>query len=77
MALYSVLIPCTLSVNVEVEANSEEEALSRAYGVDFSVKIDDGSDKAAVHELEAHTQVVKGNVFYGVQNIPEVTLIDD
>jgi len=77
MAKYSVLIPCTLSVDVTVEADSEEEALSKALDVDFSVKIDDGADKAMIHEFEAHEEIVKGNVFYGVQNEIEVMLIDD
>ena len=77
MTKYSVLIPCTLSVDVTVKADSEEEALSKAFDVDFSVKIDDGADKATIHEFEAHEEIVKGNVFYGVQNEVEVMLIDD
>ena len=77
MAKYSVLIPCTLSVDVTVEADSEEEALTKALDLDFSVKIDDGADNAKIHEFEAHEEIVKGNVFYGVQNEVEVMLIDD
>lgn len=77
MAKYSVLIPCTLSVDVTVEADSEEEALSKALDVDFSVKIDDGADRAMIHVFEAHEEIVKGNVFYGVQNEVEVMLIND
>jgi hypothetical protein len=59
MAKYSVLIPCTLSVDVTVEADSEEEALSKALDVDFSVKIDDGADRAMIHVFEAPAPITR------------------
>jgi hypothetical protein len=74
MAKYSVIIPCTLSVQVIVDAENKEDALAKAFDVDFYV------DKVAGAELcdfRAHGQIVKGNVFYGVQNEVEVCLIEE
>jgi hypothetical protein len=69
MPTYSVLLPFTGSMLVEVEADNPEEAKEAAFQVDFDID--------NVHELEMHEHVVQGNVFYGVQNDIKVDLIDD
>jgi len=69
MPTYSVLVPFTGSMLVQVEADNSEEAKKAAFAVDFDID--------SVHELEMHEHVVRGNVFYGVQNDIEVDLIDD
>lgn len=73
MPRYSVLIPCTCSILVEVEANTASEAKQAALDCDFDVKV---SGDAELHELEVHEEIVKGNVFYGVLNSIEADLID-
>ena len=69
MPKYSVLVPFTGSMLVEVEADSPADAEEAAFEVDFDID--------NVHELELHDHVVKGNVFYGVLGSMEVELIDD
>jgi hypothetical protein len=77
MPEYSVLIPCTMSVNIIVEAGSKEEALSKAFDASFSVKIDEGAECVDICDFETHEKIIKGNVFYGCQNETEVNLIED
>ncbi len=72
MAKYSVLIPCTASVVVEVEADNAERAKDIALDTEFEVKVSGG---AQLHEFEVHSEIVRGNVFYGVLNSIEADLI--
>lgn len=60
MATYGVSLPITGSVYVEVEANSEEEAIEKA--LESEVTSDD------IEGWETHQQIVQGNVFYGQLN---------
>ena len=69
MPTYSVLVPFTGSMFVEVEADNPEDAKEAAFKAEFDID--------SVHELEFHDHVVRGNVFYGVKNSIEVKLIDD
>jgi hypothetical protein len=69
MPKYSVLVPFTGSMLVQVEADNPEEAKEAAFAVDFDID--------NVHELEMHERVVQGNVFYGVQNDIKIDLIND
>ena len=76
MPKFEVILPCTMSVIVIVDAVDKEDAVDKALEVPFSVKVSDGEKNVDVWEFEAHREVTKGNVFYGVQNEPEVTLAE-
>lgn len=60
MKTYSVTIPITGIIYVEVEADSRKEAIEKAMDLDFQSK--------DIEEWETHKQIVQGNVFYGVRN---------
>lgn len=81
MAKFAVQIPCTMAIEVTVEASSKEEAKEKAFDVDFGVCIDkefsDLSADPTIVEWEAHEQVTRGNVFLGVLNDIDVTEIKD
>jgi hypothetical protein len=63
MTTYSVTLPFTGVVVVEVEASSVIEAVKKAMK---NATFDD------IEQWETHTQIIKDNVFYGVQNLAEV-----
>jgi hypothetical protein len=71
MKLYSVDIPFTGYVTIEVEAENEKDAEEIAYE---QVSADDLDESAT---FEFHKRIVRGNVFYGVLNKIEATLQDD
>jgi hypothetical protein len=59
---------------VQIEATSEEEAKEKAFEpANFLVKVEGKSVELC--EFEMHEKIVKGNVFYGVQNQVEVVEI--
>lgn len=61
MKKYYVEIPITGYVSVEVEANSKEEAIEKAWeSPDLSLN--------NVVEWEAHERISKGNVSYAVRD---------
>lgn len=60
MPTFGVTIPITGIAYVEVEADSEEEALEKAFEGDVT------SDH--LQEWETHRQIVEGNVFHGHTN---------
>ena len=65
MKTYTIAVPITGVIYVDVKANSEEDALEAALeSEDLSL------DKC--EEWEAHEHIVRGNVFYGHQNKIEV-----
>lgn len=70
MKRYTVLLPITGVICVEVEAETEKDAIDAALSSD-----DLTTDK--IEEWEAHRQIVKGNVFYGSQNEAEVVGEED
>jgi hypothetical protein len=76
---FDVFIPCTASICVTVDAESEEEAKQLALDAPWRIKIDakgcvicDNTMDIAICEFAVHEQIIKGNVFYGVQNEIEV-----
>jgi hypothetical protein len=74
MPQYSVLIPATCSIQVQVEAEDEESAKDAAFDVNFQIDVTGG---AVLHEFETHEDVTEGNVFYGVLNSITVERIDE
>jgi hypothetical protein len=74
MPKYSVLVPCTCSIVVEVNAENEKAAKLAAFEADFRVEVTGDAD---LHEFEMHEQIVRGNVFSGVANKIEVDQLSD
>ena len=66
MKKYNVLIPCTMGVLVEVEAENEAAAKEAAFGVDFRVEV--VGDQAELIEFETHDKISYGNVYCGCVN---------
>lgn len=60
---YTVILPITGYLDVQVKAESEEEAIEQAY--------QEGSLDELV-EWEAHKKICEGNVCYALQNEIEV-----
>lgn len=59
---YGVTIPITGTIYVEVEADSEKEAIDKALSAD-------GCEWPETPDVwETHSQIVRGNVFSGMQN---------
>lgn len=73
MAKYVVYVPVTISLAIEVDAESEEDAKDAAFNADVTFQLI-GSDKnsCAIREYEFHEQITRGSVFYGVRNKIEV-----
>lgn len=65
MKTYNVRLPITGCVDIEVEAENEDEAIEKA--LETQVTNDD------ITEWETCEQIVKGNVFYGHTNEAEAT----
>jgi hypothetical protein len=69
---FNVFVPCTASICVTVDAESEEEAKQLALDAEYGIKVDtkgcDDTVNVEIYEFEAHTQITKGNTFYGVLN---------
>ncbi len=73
MKTFTVLVPCTLSICFEVEAEGKIDAISKALQTEFTVRvIDENQVDVNVEQFEIHEYVIKGNVFYGVQDKIEV-----
>ncbi len=68
MKTYGVTVPFTGSMYIEVEAESEEAAITSAINEVTSDHIEG---------WEACEKVVGGNVFYGVLNEAEAKCLDD
>ncbi|EPZ47610.1 hypothetical protein [Alicyclobacillus acidoterrestris] len=68
MKTYIVEIPLTGYVSVEVEAESEQEAIDRAF---------EEAQLEHIEEWDLHRQIVRGNVFSGLRNEIHVEEIDD
>jgi hypothetical protein len=73
---FNVFVPCTASVCVTVDADSEEEAKQLALDAEYGIKVDTkgcgNTVNVEIHEFEAHTRITRGNTFCGVQNEIEV-----
>jgi hypothetical protein len=74
MPKYSVIIPCTMTVLVEVQADDKKQAKEKAFATNFCAEVKNGGE---LLEFEAHEEIVRGNVFSGVQNEIEVSEIED
>ena len=61
MATWTVIVPMCGSVTVEVEADTEEEAINKAFD---NASIDDYPSSS----YEFHRKIVSGNVFHGEIN---------
>lgn len=57
MKLYDVRLPICGELSVQVEANSEEDAIEKALGSDLSFDM--------IETWEAHRMIVEGNIFHG------------
>lgn len=66
---YTIAVPITGTVQITVEAESEEEALENLWRADM-----DGVEPS---EWEMHRCIVQGNVFHGMQNEAEVIDVED
>lgn len=64
MAKYYVGIPVTMEVGVEVEADSEEEAIEKGFSVEWSLSAK-GCD---IVNSESHLRVTSGNCCSAVLN---------
>lgn len=77
MPKYYIEIPYTGKLMIEIEANSEEEALEKIYETD--PKELDKLDCVDFVEMEEayHTKVIQGHVYYGVLDKMSVKVIED
>ena len=62
MSKYGVLVPLVGSVYVEVDADSEEEAIENAIQADLTIKFE--SEDVYLEEFELVDKVVEGNICY-------------
>lgn len=69
MKKWSVAVPISGVIHVEVEAEAEEEAMEAAFNSE-DLTLDN------IEEWEAHRKIVQGNVCYALQWEIEVTEID-
>jgi hypothetical protein len=60
MPLYSVSLPITGYVVLDVEADSEDAAIDRAFEQEIT--------NDHIEEWQVHQQIVTGNVFHGTMN---------
>ena len=73
MTEYSVLIPCTMSISVVVEAENKEEAKRKALDVDLRVKIEsDDTADPQVNYFKMHRMIADGNLYHGCINEMDV-----
>ena len=70
MSKYGVLVPLVGSVYVEVDADSEEEAIENAIQADFTIKFE--SEDVQLEEFELVDKVVEGNICYAPLHEAEV-----
>lgn len=69
MATYSVKVPITGYLYVDVEAESEKEAIAAALEAD--TKLQD------VEEWSVHEHITQGHFFYGLLNSANASKVDD
>lgn len=66
MPLYSVSVPFTGYIVVEVEAATQVEAKNIAFDSNFCISLS-SDENVSLGALETCEHIVQGNVFYGVQ----------
>jgi len=74
MPTYSVSVPFTGYIVVEVEAATQVEAKNIALGSDFDIALS-GDENVSLGAFEVCEHVAQDNVFYGVQNRIDVERI--
>jgi hypothetical protein len=73
MKTYAVLVPCTVSICFEIEAENVEDAIDKALETDLTARVvDQHGNDIDVEDFEMHRHVTQGNVFYGVLDRIEV-----
>jgi len=73
MAKYFVGLPVTMEICVEVEADSEQEAVEKGFGVEWSITAE-GCD---ILNSEVHEHVTQGNCCSAVLNDAYAELAPD
>lgn len=68
MKAYRVEIPMTGVLHVDVEAESQEEAVKKAY--------EQANLSKHLHEMDVHTRVTEGNICHAIQNAMDVYEIE-
>ncbi len=69
MALYEVIMPIAGHVLVEVEAESEADAIDKAFEAEITTN--------EIEEWDVYRHLQQGNVSYVRYNRAEATMIDD
>lgn len=77
MKTYSVRVPFSGYVFVDVKANNEKDVVDKALEAPLTMDLKQEDGDFADYEWELHRQIVKGNVFYGNLNEAVAELIDD
>lgn len=67
MKNYGVLLPITGQIYVEVEAETEEDAIEKALEAELL--------RENIEEWDAHKKIVRSNIFYGLSYAAEATEI--
>lgn len=73
MPKYEVHLPVTMDVAIEVEADNEEEAIKKAFDVEWTAKF----EGAECCNSEAHNHITRGNCCSAVLNDAYAAKIDD
>lgn len=88
MTKFDVRIPFTGELQFEVEADSKEESIEKANSYDLEWKVTDTAKEQSLpdeikgveyldFQVEPISQIVRGNVFYGMTNKAYAEAIDD
>lgn len=72
MKTYNVTIPVSMTLTFTVEAESEEQAVDKAFEAGVCLKASGEECSPEIAEWEMHEHITQGNVFYGVQNSIEI-----
>lgn len=76
MKTYYVTIPVSMALTFTVEAESEEQAVDKAFEAGVCLNASGEECSPEIVEWEMHEHIVQGNIFYGVQNSIEVEKLD-
>ncbi len=79
MSEYCVVVPVAGAMNINVEADSEEEAIEKAMNASWSAKVksDDKDISMDFLELDLYEKLSEGNVSYAPYNEIEVIKEDE
>lgn len=69
MATYEVILPIAGYVLVEVEANSEQEAIDNAFSSEITTN--------EIEEWDTYHHIVQGNVCHASEPHARATMVDD